>query len=182
MYEPKPKLKISSFTKFTNLEMAFCDPFPIVWRYCMVLDSVVCYCMVILWHYMVYHVSISWYWMVLYDVAMVKYIDLPTEGPRSQNQIIIFETWHKPLFACWPILQSHFLLFYKKKLLLWPGQMVRSKSFKAFLHFFVSVIWSTWQRSATHFHLSKTNVATKGSSSYCCLLTHVWNKSDCYKT
>ena len=98
-----------------NLEMAFCDPFPIVWRYCMVLDSVVCYCMVILWHYMVYHVSISWYWMVLYDVAMVKYIDLPTEGPRSQNQIIIFETWHKPLFACWPILQSHFLLFYKKK-------------------------------------------------------------------
>ena len=179
MYEPKPKLKISSFTKFTNLEMAFCDPFPIVWRYCMVLSSVVCYCMVILWHYMVYHVGIEWYCMMLQWSSTLIY-QLRAQGHKIKSLYLKHGINCSLLVGQFCNLISFCSI--KRKLLLWPGQMVRSKSFKAFLHFFVSVIWSTWQRSATHFHLSKTNVATKGSSSYCCLLTHVWNKSDCYKT
>ena len=65
----------------------------------------------ITWYTMSVFHGIEWYCMMLQWSSTLIY-QLRAQG---QNQIIIFETWHKPLFACWPILQSHFLLFYKKK-------------------------------------------------------------------
>ena len=64
--------------------MAFCHPFPIVWRYCMVLSSVVCYCMVILWHYIVYHVGIEWYCMMLQWSSTLIY-QLRAQGHKIKS-------------------------------------------------------------------------------------------------
>ena len=50
----------------------------------MVLDSVVCYCMVILWHYMVYHVGIEWYCMMLQWSSTLIY-QLRAQGHKIKS-------------------------------------------------------------------------------------------------
>ena len=185
MYEPKPKLKISSFNNLTKLAIRkwrsatlFLLCGGIAW-YWAVLYVIAWLFYGITWYTMSVFHGIEWYCMMLQWSSTLIY-QLRAQGHKIKSLYLKHGINRSLLVGQFCNLISFCSI--KRKLLLWPGQMVRSKSFKAFLHFFVSVIWSTWQRSATHFHLSKTNVATKGSSSYCCLLTHVWNKSDCYKT